>query len=83
MAVDRKKPQKTASDAPPAEAKPLLTIEAVAELIDSTPDQIRNMRSRGQMPADLGVVIPGFGLRFRAAKLRAWLATLAGEAVPA
>lgn len=60
---------------------PLLTLEATAELMGTTPTQVKNMRARGQMPADLGKVLPGFGLRFAAAKVRAWLAELAGEAV--
>lgn len=66
----------------PVDFKPLLTLAAVAELLDKTPAQIRNMRSRRQMPAELAVVIPGLGLRFKAEKVRAWIAVFVGDGEP-
>jgi hypothetical protein len=61
--------------------KALLTIEAVAELLDTSVDQVRNMRSRGQIPEKVaGKVmarkVPGLGLRFNSDAVRAWVAGL-------
>ncbi len=87
MPVDTKRQCKaptTPPAAPPAsEFKPLLTIEAVAALLDTTTGQINNARSRGQIPADCAVIVPGFGLRFKTAKLHAWLRAVASETGPA
>lgn len=55
---------------------------AVAELLATTPRQVRNMAGRGQFVKPLKV--PGLGTRFRTAMVKAWLAsTGGGEAVPA
>lgn len=83
MPVDTKRqckaPTTPPAAAPPSEFKPLLTVEAVAALLDTTPGQINNARSRGQIPADCAVIVPGFGLRFKASRLHAWLRTIADE----
>lgn len=64
------------------EPKPLITAEALAEMIDVSAEQVRTMKKRGQLPRDAAVVVPGLGLRFRTAKINTWLAGLAGEKGP-
>lgn len=50
----------------------LLTTRALADLLGTTPVQVRNMRARGQLPPALKV--PGLGLRWRRQHIEAWLA---------
>lgn len=61
-----------------APAKPLLRVEAVADLLDVTIQQVHNMRHKGQMPAP--VKVPGLGLRWYADTLHAWIQKLGKEA---
>lgn len=55
----------------------LLTVEDVAELLRTSPRQIRNMRARGQLPS--ATKVPGLGLRWAADAVYAWVAGLRGE----
>ncbi len=62
----------------------MMTMAAVAEILATTPRQIRNMAGRGQFPAPMKV--PGLGTRFRTVVVKAWLERIGGgggEAVPA
>ncbi len=54
----------------------LLTVEDLAALLKTTVRQIRNMKSRGQLPA--AVKIPGLGLRWQGAIVYEWAAGLRG-----
>lgn len=56
-------------------AKRLLTIEDLADYLRTSTTQVRNMRSRGQLPP--AVKIPGIGLRWREEDLEAWIAASA------
>lgn len=55
----------------------LLNVEDLAELLHTTPRQVRNMNARGQLPAALK--IPGLKLRWSHAAVYSWLAGLRGE----
>lgn len=55
----------------------LLAVDDVADLLRTTPRQIRNMRSKGQLPP--AVKWPGLGVRWSAAKLHAWIADKAQQ----
>jgi len=56
----------------------LLTADDVAELLRTTPRQIRNMRSRGLLPPALKW--PGLGVRWVASHLHQWIAEKAEQA---
>ena len=55
----------------------LLTVDDLAEVLSTTPRQVRNMRARGQLPA--AVKVPGLGLRWSHVVVYSWLAGLRGE----
>lgn len=60
----------------------LLTVKDVAELVRTSPVQVRHMARRGQLPAPKK--IPGLGLRWAAEVMKSWMAaSLAGDAEPA
>lgn len=58
--------------APALDTSGLLGVDDVAELLRTTPRQIRNMRSKGQLPP--AVKWPGLGVRWVASKLHQWIA---------
>lgn len=55
---------------------PMMTTAAVAEILATSPRQVRNMAGRGQFVKPLKV--PGLGIRFRSADVTAWLERLGG-----
>lgn len=59
-------------------AEGLLDADDVAALLRTTPRQVRNMRSRGQLPP--ATKWPGLGVRWSAAKLHEWIAERAEQA---
>lgn len=75
----KRKTGKRQSEAAPVDFKPFYTDEQVARIMDTTEGQIENARKRHQIPAECVIVIPGFGRRYKAQKLRAWLSKLADE----
>ena len=56
----------------------LLTLDQVAVLLHTTPKQVRNMKSRAQLPP--AVDVPGLTLRWRAAEIHAFIARRDGAA---
>lgn len=67
-------PSRGSKQADPCEGSRLLTITDVAQVLGTTPKQIRNMVGRGQLPAPLK--IPGLGLRWHQGAVDTWLANL-------
>ena len=55
----------------------LLHVDDLAELLHTSPRQVRNMRARGQLPS--AIKIPGLGLRWSGATIHRWVETLSGE----
>lgn len=59
-------------------AEGLLDADDVAALLRTTPRQVRNMRSKGQLPP--ATKWPGLGVRWSAAKFHEWIAERAEQA---